>query len=284
MNITFYGVRGSIASPGTRTAAVGGNTSTVEVVCGNERIVLDAGTGLRDLGQRLLAAGESRNLTLLLSHYHWDHIQGLPFFTPLYVPGTELTIVGQKSGIYGVREALEHQMTAPVFPVGLSDVAARITTREVRPRDSFEAGEVRVRVAKGNHPGGVLAYRLDFGDTSLVYATDTEHYACVDPELRALCEGASVLIYDAQYTVDEYRGAKGPSKVGWGHSTNVAAAELARASGVGTLALFHHDPTRDDAGVLQVEADTKALFPSTFAAREGMRLVLGSGSARHEAA
>jgi len=277
MDVTFYGVRGSIASPGTHTAAIGGNTSTVEVLCGSTRIVLDAGTGLRALGQRMLARGDDRELTLLLSHYHWDHIQGLPFFTPLYLAGTELTVVGQRAGLHGVREALEHQMTAPVFPVGLADVAARIVPKEVRPRDELAIGEVRVRVARGNHPGGVLAYRLDYGGHSLVYATDTEHYACVDPELRALCDGASLLIYDAQYTVDEYRGATGPSKVGWGHSTNVAAAELARAAGVGELALFHHDPSRDDDGVLAVERDTRAFFPRCFAAREGLTVRLGGG-------
>lgn len=279
MDVTFYGVRGSIASPGSHTSAIGGNTSTIEVVAGGTRIVLDAGTGLRELGQRMLARGDERELTLLLSHYHWDHIQGLPFFTPLYLPGTTLTVVGQRAGIHGVREALEHQMTAPVFPVGLADVAARIVTKEVRPRDGFDVGEVRVRVARGNHPGGVLAYRLDHGDESLVYATDTEHYACVDPELRALCEGATLLVYDAQYTVDEYAGLRGPSKVGWGHSTNVAAAELARAAGVRELALFHHDPSRDDAGVLAVERETRALFARTFAAREGTTVSLRGGGA-----
>lgn len=280
MEITFFGVRGSIASPGVRTAAVGGNTSTVEVLAGGQRLILDAGTGLRELGQRLAAGGEALDATLLLSHYHWDHIQGLPFFAPLYQPTTRLAIVGQRSGLHGVREALEHQMTAPVFPVRLSDVAATLTPREVEPGDAFSVGDVTVTVAGGDHPGGVLAYRLDFGGVSVVYATDTEQRAEVDPELRALAEGATLLIYDAQYTVDEYRGVAGrPSRVGWGHSTNVAAAELARAAGVSTLALFHHDPARDDVGVLAMEAATRALFPATFAAREGMSLRLGDDGA-----
>lgn len=151
---------------------------------------------------------------------------------------------------------------------------------EVAPGDAFSVGDVRVRVVGGNHPGGVLAYRLDLGDVSLVYATDTEHGAGVDPELRALAEGATLLIYDAQYTVDEYAGAGGrPARVGWGHSTNVAAAALARAAGVSSLALFHHDPSRDDVGVLALEAATRALFPATFAAREGMCLRLGGEGA-----
>jgi ribonuclease BN (tRNA processing enzyme) len=180
-----------------------------------------------------------------------------------------------------VRDALEHQMTAPVFPVRLSDVQATLSPREVTPGDAFSVGDVRVRVAGGNHPGGVLAYRLDLGDVSLVYATDTEHGAAVDPELRALAEGATLLIYDAQYTVDEYAGGGGrPARVGWGHSTNVAAAQLARAAGVSALALFHHDPARDDVGVLALEAATRELFPATFAAREGMRLRLDGSGAR----
>ena len=278
MDVTFFGVRGSIASPGSDTAHVGGNTSTVEVCFDDRRIVLDAGTGLRALGQRMLARGQSRKLTLLLSHYHWDHIQGLPFFTPLYMPGTEVEIVGQRVGLHGVREALEHQMTAPVFPVRFADLPATLVPREVRPRDVFHVGDATVRVARGNHPGGVLAYRIDPGGPSVVYATDTEHYACLDPELLALAEGASLLIYDAQYTPEEYRGERGPSKVGWGHSTNVAAAELARAAGVGKLALFHHDPTRDDRGVEEVEAAARTHFSATFAAREGMHVKLGQPS------
>jgi ribonuclease BN (tRNA processing enzyme) len=156
--------------------------------------------------------------------------------------------------------------------VRFGDLPSRIVPREVRPREQFDVGEARVRVARGNHPGGVLAYRIDFGGASLVYATDTEHYACLDPELFALAEGATMLVYDAQYTEAEYR-----AKVGWGHSTNVAAAELARASGVEQLVLFHHDPTRDDAGVAAMEAETQGLFAATVAAREGATFLLGRG-------
>lgn len=275
MKIRFWGVRGSIASPGRDTAAVGGNTSCVELTCGEERIVLDAGTGLRALGNHLVASGATREpfaMTLLLSHYHWDHIQGLPFFVPVYMKNTSLTIVGGPNGVTGVRETLERQMSAPVFPVRLDEVGARIDAREVKLGDTFDVGEARVSVARGNHPGGVVAYRVEHAGRSIVYATDTEHYACVDPALRTLCEGADVLVYDAQYTPDEYRG-----KVGWGHSTYVAGAELARAAGVGTFVLFHHDPTRSDEGVAEIEARARALFPSSVAAREGMEIDLSKG-------
>lgn len=272
MHIKFWGVRGSIASPGPETASVGGNTSCVEVRCGQTRFILDAGTGIRKLGDALLGEGPVR-ATLLLSHLHWDHIQGLPFFVPAYVPTTRIEVVGSTHGVGTLRDTLANQMEAPNFPVRLEDLGAEIAYREVRHGQSFDVGEVRVRVAKLNHPGGVLAYRLDYAGRSVVYATDTEHYACVDPTLRSLAEGADVLIYDSQYTPDEYSGARGRSRVGWGHSTYVAGAELARSAGVGTYVLFHHDPTRNDAGVDELERLTRDLFPSSVAAREG--LVLG---------
>jgi len=270
MKIRFWGVRGSIASPGADTAAIGGNTSCVEVLCGGTRIVLDAGTGLRGLGNQLLGEGGDPALTLLLSHYHWDHIQGLPFFVPVYRRGTELTIVGGANGVMSVRDTLERQMSAPHFPVRFDEVGARIGTREVKLGDTFEVGEAVVRVGKGNHPGGVVAYRIEHEGRSLVYATDTEHYACVDPAMRALAEGADVLIYDAQYTPEEYA-----AKVGWGHSTYVAGADLARAAGVGRYVLYHHDPLRSDAGVLDIERRAVELFPGAVAAREGLTLDLG---------
>ncbi len=272
MRIRFWGVRGSIASPGPDTAAVGGNTSCVEVVCGKTRIVLDAGTGLRGLGNHLVKEKEKEPLalTMLLSHYHWDHIQGLPFFVPVYMKQTDLTIVGHANGVMSVREALEHQMTAPVFPVRVDELGARLTTREVKLGETFDVGEAKVTVAKGNHPGGVVAYRIEHEGKSLVYATDTEHYACVDPALRTLAQGADVLVYDSQYSPEEYK-----TKVGWGHSTYVDGAELARAAGVGKYVLYHHDPMRTDAQVDDFEKRAQSLYTSSIAAREGMVLDLG---------
>lgn len=264
MKIRFWGVRGSIASPGQDTAEVGGNTSCVEVICGDKRIILDAGTGLRSLGNSLVGQGPL-SLHLLLSHYHWDHIQGLPFFVPAYMRDTELTIVGGANGVMSVRETLERQMSAPNFPVRFDEVGARIGTKEIKPGGKFDIGDATVTVSKGNHPGGVVAYRIDHGGKSVVYATDTEHYACVDPALKALAEGADLLIYDSQYSPEEYK-----AKVGWGHSTYVAGADLARSAGVDTYVLFHHDPMRSDAGVLELETNARSLFRSSVAAREGM--------------
>ncbi len=283
MELAFWGVRGSIASPGPDTAVVGGNTSCVEVRCGDELIVFDAGTGLRSLGDALVAEARHRGgreirATILLSHFHWDHIQGLPFFVPAYLPTTRLCVMGAANGVWSLKETLSHQMRAPVFPVRIDELSAEVVTREVRSADVFHVGAARVTSARLNHPGGVHAYRVDHGDASVVYATDTEHYACVDPTLVALARGADVLIYDAQYTPEEYEGSRGPSKVGWGHSTFAAAAAAASAAGVKQLVLFHHDPRRTDAQVLEIEAKARALFGATTAAREGMRLVLPSRS------
>ncbi len=279
MEIRFWGVRGSIASPGPDTASVGGNTSCVEVMCNAQRIVLDAGTGLRALGNALVATREPQSLSLLLSHFHWDHIQGLPFFVPAYMPQTKLTIVGASDGRHSLRDKLSRQMTEPHFPVQLDDLSAQLTYREARPMQSFELGEVRVKVARLNHPGGVFAYRLEHESTSIVYATDTEHYACVDPALNNLAQGADVLIYDAQYTEDEYQ-----SKVGWGHSTYVAGADVAKAAGVKQLVLFHHDPMRTDEGVATIERAAGALFANTIAAREGLVITTGNAHGRRSAA
>jgi phosphoribosyl 1,2-cyclic phosphodiesterase len=272
MRIKFWGVRGSIASPGPDTAGVGGNTSCVEVRCGETRLVLDAGTGVRRLGDALLAEGGPVDATILLSHLHWDHIQGLPLFAPAYLPSTRLQIVGGGGGAVSLGAVLAGQMTAPVFPVRLDELGADLQLREVRGGDSFAVGDARVRAVRGNHPGGVLAYRIDHAGRSVVYATDIEHYACVDPSLRALAEGADVLIYDSQYTPEEYRGEGCRSRVGWGHSTYVAGAELARAAGVGRYVLFHHDPQRSDAAVIELERRAVEIFPSSVAAREGMEI------------
>jgi phosphoribosyl 1,2-cyclic phosphodiesterase len=263
LSIHFHGVRGSIAAPGVTTARVGGNTSCVEVRAGEQRIVFDAGTGLRGLGDRLITSGPSAT-TILLSHLHWDHIQGLPFFTPIYIAGNWIEVVSGPNGAMPLEAALRRQMSAPFFPVDFEDVSRQVRVREPRVGETFAVGDVRVTMAKLNHPDPVYGYRLDHHGASVVYATDTEHFACVDPALARLAAGADVLIYDAQYTPEEY-----PGKVGWGHSTWEAAVALARTAGVRQLVLYHHDPRRGDDAVDLIEARTQAVFPGAIAAREG---------------
>lgn len=263
LTVRFLGVRGSIATPGM---AAGGNTACVEVVAGDTRIILDAGTGLRTLGNERMASG-IRHSTILLSHLHWDHVAGLQFFTPIYVPGYRVEIASGPNGVMSHEEAIRSLFRAPFFPVAFDELAAVVTTRELRVNDRFQIGDITVTMARLNHPDPVYGFRLDHGGHSIVYATDTEHFACVDPTLKKLAAGADILIYDAQYTPEEY-----PSKVGWGHSTWQAGAELARAAGVPQLVLFHHDPSRTDAQLAALEARAAAELPGTVAAREGMVL------------
>lgn len=267
--VRFWGVRGSIASPGPDTVRVGGNTSCVEVQCGSTTLVLDAGTGIRKLGDALVKEGRARELTLLLSHLHWDHIQGLPFFVPAYVPASRIDILGATWNDAPVSSVLERQMTSPVFPVRLDELPATIVAREMRSGEVIRIGPARIHARKLNHPGGVLGFRIEAGEHVIAYATDTEHYACLDPGVLALAAGADVLIYDAQYTTEEYRGDCGPSKVGWGHSTWEVACQTAAAAGVRSLYLFHHDPRRTDAQLAEIERQAQARFARTFVAREG---------------
>ncbi|HEY8039081.1 MAG TPA: MBL fold metallo-hydrolase [Polyangiaceae bacterium] len=280
LSIRFWGVRGSCPSPGPDTAGVGGNTSCVEVVAGGTRLALDAGTGLRRLGGELLAESKRRGdgapveLTVLLSHVHWDHIQGLPFFAPIYAPGTRLLLAGGATTT-PLRETLRRQMSAPTFPVDWNDLPASLDYRELRDGSRLRIGDAEVCVARANHPDAVFAYRIEHAGHAVVYATDTEHYACVDPRLVALARDADVLVYDAQYLPEEYAGETGPSRVGWGHSTYQAGAALARAAGVRKLVLFHHDPVRTDEGVAAIEARARDEHDDVVAAREGLTIDLG---------
>jgi phosphoribosyl 1,2-cyclic phosphodiesterase len=284
LRVRFWGVRGSIPVPGPETVGVGGNTACVEVCGGGSRVVLDAGTGLRGLGNALVAAGEHGDVTVLLSHVHWDHVMGLPFFTPIYMPGVQLTVASGPAGRQPLRELLRRQMSAPMFPVDLGEVGAKVVCRELAEGRSFSVGALEVEMARLNHPDPVYAYRVSYGGRSVVFATDTEHYSCVDPRLARLARGADLLIYDAQYTPEEYAGEAGPSRVGWGHSTFAAGAELARVAGVGELALFHHDPGRSDAAVGAIVDRARGLFSQTFAAREGLTVALGGASRARDAA
>lgn len=277
--VRFWGVRGSIAACGRQFAKVGGNTSCVEVRIADEIIILDAGTGLFWLGESL---GKPVRATFILSHYHADHIQGFPFFQPAYVPENEFTLYGPGTDASDVTGALARQMAAPHFPVALHSLAARLDFRSVRAGDEIRIGPAHVRAAALSHPQGCLGYRISLGRSSLAYATDTEPLEPegVDADLLELVRDATLLIYDAQYTEDEYAGRTGPSRKGWGHSTFKDACRLARAAHVQHLALFHHDPTHSDRVVEQMVREARLLFPNTMSAREGITLRLNQGQLR----
>jgi phosphoribosyl 1,2-cyclic phosphodiesterase len=275
LQVRFWGVRGSIPVPGPTTVGVGGNTSCVEVRCGKKLVILDAGTGIRGLGESLMARKERVEADIFFSHVHWDHIQGFPFFVPAMIPGNRLRLYGGRNVTATLEETLYGQMNFPNFPVVIGDLAARIEFHDLKEGEDITIGKgkekVTVRNAKLNHPNGVFSYRIEYGGRSVVYATDTEHYSVPDPRLLGLAEKADVFIYDAQYTPEEYSGkTSGVARLGWGHSTMLVGAELAKLAGAKKLVLFHHDPSQDDAAVAEKERRAKRIFKNTVAAREGL--------------
>jgi phosphoribosyl 1,2-cyclic phosphodiesterase len=272
--VRFWGVRGSIPVPGPATAQIGGNTSCIEVRAGSEILIFDAGTGIRALGTELM-----RELPIVarmfFTHVHWDHIQGFPFFTPAFVKGNRIDLFGGRKFSSTLAETLAGQMSFPNFPVSLTDMAAQMNFHDLQEEEAVACGDVVISNKQVNHPGGVFAYRVDFGGHSLVVATDTEHYSCLDRKLLELSEGADLLIYDAMYTPEEYQGTdETMAKTGWGHSTYSEGVKLARAAHVRKLVLFHHDPDHDDAKVRDIEARARREFPDTQAACEGLTIQL----------
>ncbi len=270
--IIFWGVRGSIPTPGPSTVEVGGNTSCVEVRCGEELLILDGGTGLRQLGRKL-AAEQPFKARMFFSHVHWDHIQGFPFFGPAFVGGNVIELFGATNVNGTLEETLAGQMNYPNFPVRLEQMGAEMSFHTVDEGQelSFAGGSVVVRVARLNHPQGVLSFRIDHAGRAMVYATDTEHAEQPDVKLIELARDADVLIYDSQFTPEEYLGEAGClPRIGWGHSTMAEGAKVARAAGVKRLVLFHHDPDQDDEAVRLKEERARQLFPDADAAREGM--------------
>jgi phosphoribosyl 1,2-cyclic phosphodiesterase len=273
LEVRFWGVRGSVATGGPAFAEVGSNTSCVEVRAGRERIFLDAGTGLVQLGHTLAAPVTA---TILVSHFHWDHIQGFPLFQPAYDPRNSFVICGPGRGEDGVEAALRRQMERPHFPVPLEAMRAKLDFHPLDAGDQIRVGDATVQAALLNHPQPCFGYRISIGEVSVVYATDTEQLADgeLNPAVLELARGTDLLIYDAQYTEDEYCGRSGPCRIGWGHSTIAEACRIATAAGVKQLALFHHDPCHDDLYVAQLVRQAQASFPAAFAACEGMSVGL----------
>ncbi len=267
MNVRFWGVRGSIAVSGQPFVHTGGNTTCVEIEKDGHRLILDGGTGLSSLGNEL---GAPTNATLLFTHVHWDHIQGVPFFGPLFHPGSNIRMCGMRSSWGSLRDSLDAQMRPPQFPVGLDAFNAQLNFQDIDPGHPFDIGPFKVIPALMEHPDGVLVYRIECDGKSVVFATDVEHGTKLDRRLLHFVEGADLLIHDAQYTESEYIGEVGPSRVGWGHSTWNQAVGAGRLAGAERLALFHHDPTRTDDAVAVIEGHAKELHPGAFAAREGL--------------
>lgn len=269
MKLRFWGVRGSAATPGPMTLGYGGNTACVELQAeGADVVVFDGGTGIRELGLDLLArsGGSPLRVHLFLTHFHWDHIQGIPFFIPLFSPKNQVTIYSSEFSA-PLREALRGLMAVPYFPVQFETLAAQIELVELKGA-ARTVGSLTVRPFETNHPQGACAYRVDADGSSAVYSPDREHGdARLDQEMLEGCRGAGVVVVDSQYTPEEYETHRG-----WGHSTWAESAKLARAAGVKRLVLFHHDPGHTDDFLDRIQEDARREFPETWVAREGWTL------------
>lgn len=273
MRIKFWGVRGSTPTPQPENLRYGGNTSCVEVRLNNNIYVFDCGTGFRALGHALGRefSGEDIFAHVFVSHFHWDHIQGIPFFGPLYDRPENRFVFHSSSRTRSLQRVMEEQMAAPYFPVDMSEMKAHRDFCEIGEGRTSLDDQVTIQAMWLNHPQGCLGFRLETKSGSMVYATDNEPGdAAFDKNVRKLAAGADVLIYDAQYLPEEYEARKR----GWGHSHWREAVNVVMESGAKELVLFHHDPDHDDACIDGIVQYARDYYPRVRAAAEGMEIEL----------
>jgi phosphoribosyl 1,2-cyclic phosphodiesterase len=306
MHVRFWGVRGSFPVPGPKTNRYGGNTACVQVHPDDgSALIIDAGTGIRKLGQELMAAGaDQTTVHLLISHTHWDHIQGIPFFAPLYTPGNRINIYARQRDVH-LRTIFSSQTEDPYFPVSLNEVAADVTYTALVEGQELVVGDTRIRCARLNHPYIALGYRLDGDGGSVAYVSDTapfdrilfgHQYIAGGPDLDGplpeedrvkleamrqgvvdLCRDCDLVIYDTMFRLPEYM-----ARPHWGHSSPEHALDVVHEAGARCLALFHHAPGRSDEEVAHDLAAAREAAGAdgcdVLAAREGMVLELGDGA------
>lgn len=272
--IHFWGVRGSIACPGSETVRYGGNTPCVEMRVGGKRLIFDGGTGLRVLGQNLLSQMPVEAY-MFFTHSHWDHIQGFPFFVPAFIKGNRFHIHGAIApNGSSIEQRLSDQMHHPNFPVPLRVMGAELNFHTIAIGEAVEIGDITVENAVLNHPGEAVGYRVNWKGYSVAYITDTEHFPDrLDENVLYLARNADVMIYDATYTDEEYY-SPATSKVGWGHSTWQEAVKVAQAAHVKKLVIFHHDPLHNDDFLDNVGEQVAQQFPDSLMAREGLSIQL----------
>ena len=298
MRLKFWGTRGSISTPGKQTVRYGGNTPCVEIRLNNdELIVLDAGTGIRNLGEKLMEHGKSIKGYILISHPHWDHIQGFPFFKPAFISGNEFTIIGGETDRVSLQKMISDQMNKVYFPIQLNELKATLKFRRIG-EEEFSVFDARVETIYLNHPTFAIGYRIVYKGKSLVYISDNEPFdrrvaqslrnvekQIVDRFLRSegdpnqrvfdFVRNADILIHDATYTPEEY-----VDRVGWGHSHYLFTLNVAAEGKVKQLILFHHDPSHTDEKVDDIlkkcknEIRTRKYHFECIAAAEGMELKL----------
>jgi phosphoribosyl 1,2-cyclic phosphodiesterase len=278
MKLKFYGTRGSAPVCEAGFQEFGGNTTCVRIAFPDTQTIaiLDAGTGIRNLGKDLLAMGHRQEqLVIAFSHFHWDHIQGFPFFAPAYDVAQTIVMLamGQRRTIGNLREIFEMQMQAQYFPVQLAHMGATFEFLQIEKASEHFTGVndtvTTVTATRQPHPGDSYGYRIERGGKVLVFCTDLEHGEGIDPQVVALARGADLLVHEAQYTTEELQ-----SKKGWGHSSYAQALEVAELAGVQRLAITHHDPDHDDAFLRRMELLCQERFPACVLAREGMEIDL----------
>jgi len=298
MSVRFWGTRGSIPTPGRQTEKFGGNTTCVEIRHEDTIIVIDAGSGIREMSLSWLKEFGSSPVqaTMLFTHYHWDHLQGFPFFTAAYIPKNVLDIYGNTTDDFTLEDILSGQMQGAYFPVPLAAMQATMNFHPVAAE--FDIGSVHVKTFALPHPGGCIGYRLETKNSVFVFATDSEFDQIAlnaddikkdftgsrqyEPEMIEFLSGAHLLAVDCQYNDAEYQ-----TKIGWGHNSLAAVVDLARQVQPKMLALCHHDPQSSDETVMPLIAEARVRIkdllghesmtdlPITFAAREGQRLAVG---------
>ena len=268
-SVRFWGVRGSIACCGPRTHRYGGNTSSVEVRCGERLLLFDAGTGIRYIG-KTLERGAALDADIFFTHTHFDHVCGLPFFAPLFKAQNRFRLwAGHLGEGMTLRRVLSEFMVAPLFPVPPEAFRATMEYRDFTAGETLSAGgQIAVRTAPLNHPDGATGFRVDHDGRSFCYITDTEHVpGAPDRHVLGLMAGADLVVYDSMYTDAEY-----PDYVGWGHSTWQEGVRLCRQAGAKRLVVFHHDPEHDDEQLDGIARELDAALPGSMVAREGLVL------------
>jgi phosphoribosyl 1,2-cyclic phosphodiesterase len=302
LEIVFWGVRGSLPISNSASSNYGGSTSCVEVIADNgTHIVFDGGSGIHPLGNKYMKEGLPKDLTIFITHAHWDHIQGLPFFTPAFVPGNKIGFFGCDQGTISFRDVLKHQMETPYFPVKLSSWLADIDIESIG-ETTIDINGIKIRSSYTEHPGMTLGYRLDYKGKSVVYMPDNEPFAKFDMEtvfeehgendedldmekvfledqkakLFSFIQDADVLIHDAQYTPEEYK-----AKAGWGHANFELTVRLALHGNVKHLVLFHHDASRSDRDIdrivetsARIVSEQKGSMEVTAASQNAPNLIL----------
>ncbi len=276
IKVKFWGVRGSIATPGAEYVEFGGNTSCVEMTCGDRRLIFDAGTGIRQVGEQYFAQG-IKSASIYLSHSHWDHINGFPFFEPGLAEGFTFDIwAGHLLPHHTIQDILAGQMTQPFFPVPIEIMKSSMSFHDFNAGETLDGGTdgdgkpIVLKTTPLNHPNGATGYRVEYDGTAACYITDVEHFVGkTDEALVEFVRDAGLMVYDSMYDDNSFEG-----KVSWGHSTWQEAIRIAKAANVKQVAIFHHDPKNNDEFMHGVEKKAQAEFEGAFVARELMEVAV----------